>query len=166
MSKQFIKQTAERNCSCGNNGSITITGGDNCNYCGNEIVLCEVCWVEFNRDMTRFTLKRFNDYLSNQIKENQMFQPIFDRVLIRPDEVREVTASGLIIPDIAKEVPTMGTAVAVGPGKVDNQGNLIPTKVKVGDRVMFGKFAGTQIKLNGETFEFMREADIMGIVVK
>lgn len=89
-------------------------------------------------------------------------RPLQDRVLIeRIDE--EVTKGGIVIPDNAKEKPSRGKVVAVGPGKIDNNGKLIPMHVKVNDKVVFGKYAGTDVTLDGKEFSVMKEEDIIGI---
>ena len=94
------------------------------------------------------------------------FRPLHDRVLIRRVEGEEKTAGGIIIPDTAKEKPMEGEVLAAGPGTRGDDGKLHPLDVKVGDRVLFGKWAGTEIKINGEDFVVMKESDIMGIVEK
>jgi len=91
-------------------------------------------------------------------------KPLQDRVLVKRLEAEEKTASGLYIPDSAKEKPQEGEVVAVGPGKVLEGGNKIELTVKVGDKVLFSKYAGTDIKLDGEEYLIMREDDILGIV--
>ncbi len=90
-------------------------------------------------------------------------QPLGDRVIVRPKEAEETTASGLIIPDTAKEKPQEGTVVAVGPGKVEN-GTKIDMTVQEGDTVLYGKYAGTEVQLDGEDVLVMRESDILGVV--
>lgn len=90
-------------------------------------------------------------------------KPLSDRVLVRPVEAEEKTSSGIIIPDTAKEKPQSGTVVAAGPGKVEN-GNKIDITVKEGDKILYGKYSGTEITLDGEEFLIMRESDILGIV--
>src|SRR5881275_3290380 len=92
------------------------------------------------------------------------FRPLHDRVVIRRLEAEEKTAGGIIIPDTAKEKPMEGEVVAVGPGARDESGKVQPLDVKVGDRVLFGKWSGTEVKLDGEDLIIMKEADIMGIV--
>jgi chaperonin GroES len=92
------------------------------------------------------------------------FRPLQDRVLIRRIEEEEKTAGGIIIPDTAKEKPMEGEVVAAGPGTRDDDGNLRPLDVKVGDRVLFGKWSGTEIKIDGEDFVVAKESDIMGVV--
>ena len=92
------------------------------------------------------------------------FRPLHDRVLVRRIDAEEKTAGGIIIPDTAKEKPQQGEIVAVGPGAVDEKGKLITIDVKAGDRVLFGKWSGTEVKLDGEELLIMKESDIMGIV--
>ena len=92
------------------------------------------------------------------------FRPLHDRVLIRRVEAEEKTAGGIIIPDTAKEKPMEGEVVAVGPGVRGEDGKIQPLDVKAGDRVLFGKWSGTEIKLEGEDLIIMKESDIMGIV--
>lgn len=90
--------------------------------------------------------------------------PLHDRVLVKPAEAEEVTKGGIIIPDTAKEKPMQGTIVAVGAGKQTEDGKVTALAVKVGDKVLYGKYAGTEISMGGEDFLIMREADIFGIV--
>ena len=98
-------------------------------------------------------------------KENDMtFRPLHDRVLVRRIESDEKTAGGIIIPDTAKEKPQEGEVIAVGPGARDESGKLTPLDVKVGDRILFGKWSGTDIRLNGEDLLIMKESDVMGVV--
>jgi len=92
------------------------------------------------------------------------FRPLQDRVLIRRIEQDEKTAGGIIIPDTAKEKPIEGEVVAVGPGARGEDGTLHPLDVKPGDRVLFGKWSGTEIKLDGEDLIIMKESDIMGVL--
>ena len=92
------------------------------------------------------------------------FRPLHDRVVVRRVESEEKTAGGIIIPDTAKEKPQEGEVVAVGPGARDDAGKLVALDVKAGDRVLFGKWSGTEVKLNGEELLIMKESDIMGIV--
>ena len=92
------------------------------------------------------------------------FRPLQDRVLVRRIEEEEKTKGGIIIPDTAKEKPSQGEVTAVGPGGRDEAGKLIPIDLKVGDRVLFGKWSGTEVKLDGEELLIMKESDIMGIV--
>ena len=92
------------------------------------------------------------------------FRPLHDRVVVRRVESEERTAGGIIIPDTAKEKPQEGEVVAVGPGGRDEAGKLIPIDLKVGDVVLFGKWSGTEVKLDGEELLIMKESDIMGVL--
>jgi chaperonin GroES len=92
------------------------------------------------------------------------FRPLHDRVLVRRIQEEEKTAGGIIIPDTAKEKPSEGEVVAVGPGKRNEKGDQVSLDVKAGDRVLFGKWSGTEVKLEGEELLIMSEADIMGVV--
>jgi chaperonin GroES len=92
------------------------------------------------------------------------FRPLHDRVVVRRLEAEEKTAGGIIIPDTAKEKPMEGEVVAVGPGARDEAGKLVPLDVKAGDRILFGKWSGTEVKLDGEELLIMKESDIMGII--
>ena len=92
------------------------------------------------------------------------FRPLQDRVLVRRIEQEEKTLGGIIIPDTAKEKPMEGEVIAAGPGARGDDGKLNPLDVKVGDRVLFGKWSGTEIKIEGEDLVVMKESDIMGIV--
>ncbi len=92
--------------------------------------------------------------------------PLYDRVIVRPSEPEEVTKGGIIIPDTAKEKPMQGEIVAVGNGKMTEDGKVLPLRVKVGDKVLYGKYAGTEIKIDGEDYLIMRESDIFAIINK
>jgi chaperonin GroES len=92
------------------------------------------------------------------------FRPLQDRVVIRRIEEEEKTAGGIIIPDTAKEKPIQGEVIAVGPGVRDESGKLLPLEVKKGDRVLFGKWSGTEVKIDGEELAIMKESDIFGII--
>ena len=92
------------------------------------------------------------------------FRPLHDRVLVRRVEAEEKTAGGIIIPDTAKEKPQEGEVVAVGEGTRDDDGDRIPLDVKAGDRILFGKWSGTEVRVNGEDLLIMKESDILGIV--
>jgi len=92
------------------------------------------------------------------------FRPLHDRVLVRRVEAEEKTAGGIIIPDSAKEKPAEGEIVAAGEGARDDDGDRIPLDVKVGDRVLFGKWSGTEVKVDGEDLIIMKESDILGII--
>jgi chaperonin GroES len=92
------------------------------------------------------------------------FRPLHDRVLVRRIDADEKTAGGIIIPDTAKEKPSQGEVIAVGPGSRDESGKLIPIDLKAGDRVLFGKWSGTEVKIDGEELLIMKESDILGVV--
>ena len=92
------------------------------------------------------------------------FRPLGDRVLVKRVEEEQKTKGGIIIPDTAKEKPQEGEVVAVGPGARDDSGKIQPLDVKTGDRILFGKWSGTEVKINGEDLMIMKESDIMGVV--
>jgi chaperonin GroES len=92
------------------------------------------------------------------------FRPLHDRVVVKRIDAEEKTAGGIIIPDTAKEKPSQGQVIAVGPGGRDETGKLIPIDIKVGDKVLFGKWSGTEVKLDGEELLIMKESDIMGVL--
>src|SRR5438045_5580435 len=94
------------------------------------------------------------------------FRPLHDRVLVRRIETDEKTAGGIIIPDTAKEKPSQGEVIAVGPGGRDETGKLIPIDIKAGDRVLFGKWSGTEAKIDGVEYLIMKESDLMGVVLE
>ena len=92
------------------------------------------------------------------------FKPLHDRVVVRRVENDEKTSGGLIIPDSAQEKPAEGEVVSVGHGAIDEKGNRMPMDVKAGDRILFGKWSGTEVKINGEDMLIMKESDILGIM--
>ena len=92
------------------------------------------------------------------------FRPLHDRVLVRRVEAEEKTAGGIIIPDTAKEKPQQGEVIAVGPGGRDEAGKITPPDVKKGDRILFGKWSGTEVTINGDKLLIMKETDIMGVL--
>jgi chaperonin GroES len=92
------------------------------------------------------------------------FRPLHDRVVVRRIEADKKTAGGIIIPDTVKEKPQEGEILAVGPGARDDAGKLQPLDVKVGDRVLFGKWSGTEVKIDGEDLLIMKESDVMGVI--
>jgi chaperonin GroES len=92
------------------------------------------------------------------------FRPLHDRVVVRRTEEDTKTAGGIIIPDTAKEKPMQGEVIAVGPGGRDEAGRLVPLDVKKGDRVLFGKWSGTEVKIDGQDLLIMKESDIMGVL--
>ena len=92
------------------------------------------------------------------------FRPLHDRVVVRRITAEEKTSGGIIIPDTAKEKPMEGEIIAAGPGARDEAGKLVPLDVKAGDKILFGKWSGTEVKLDGEDLLIMKESDIMGII--
>jgi chaperonin GroES len=94
------------------------------------------------------------------------FRPLHDRVVIERIDAEAKSAGGVIIPDTAKEKPQQGTVIAVGPGGRDESGKLIPIDVKVGDRILFGKWSGTEVKIDAREYLIMNESDIMGVLVE
>ncbi len=94
------------------------------------------------------------------------FRPLHDRVVVKRIEQEEKTKGGIIIPDTAKEKPQEGEVIAVGPGARDEDGELIPLDVKAGDRVLFGKWSGTEVKIDDEELLIMKESDLLGIIEK
>ena len=94
------------------------------------------------------------------------FRPLHDRVVVKRIDAEAKSAGGIIIPDSAKEKPSQGQVVAVGPGGRDETGKLIPIDIKTGDKVLFGKWSGTEVKLDGEELLIMKESDVMGVVEK
>src|SRR5215203_2136793 len=107
------------------------------------------------------------EYVSHQSKHwstLMKFRPLHDRVVVERIDAEAKSAGGIIIPDTAQEKPSQGKVVAVGPGGRDEAGKLIPIDIKVGDRVLFGKWSGTEVKIDGKELLIMKESDIMGIV--
>ncbi|MGA2126548.1 MAG: co-chaperone GroES [Xanthobacteraceae bacterium] len=94
------------------------------------------------------------------------FRPLHDRVVLKRIEAEEKTTGGIIIPDTAKEKPQQGEVVAVGPGGRDESGKLIPIDLKAGDRVLFGKWSGTEVKIDGVEYLIMKESDVMGVLTE
>ena len=92
------------------------------------------------------------------------FRPLHDRVVVRRVEAEEKTSGGIIIPDTAKEKPQEGEVVAVGPGARDDSGQLVELSVRAGDRILFGKWSGTEVKIDGEDLLIMKESDILGVI--
>ena len=92
------------------------------------------------------------------------FRPLHDRVLVRRIEADEKTAGGIIIPDTAKEKPQEGEIVAAGPGGRNEKGELVPLELKPGDRILFGKWSGTEVKIDGEDLLIMKESDVLGVI--
>jgi chaperonin GroES len=92
------------------------------------------------------------------------FRPLHDRVVVKRIDADEKTAGGIIIPDTAKEKPSQGEIIAVGPGGRDEAGKLVPLDVRAGDRILFGKWSGTEVKIDGVEYLIMKESDIMGVL--
>ncbi len=92
------------------------------------------------------------------------FRPLHDRIVVRRIDAEEKTAGGIIIPDTAKEKPQEGEVVAVGPGARNERGEVVPISVEVGDRILFGKWSGTEVKIDGEDLLIMKESDIFGVI--
>jgi chaperonin GroES len=107
-----------------------------------------------------------SDAIASHQEDPMKFRPLHDRVVIKRIEAEEKTTGGIIIPDTAKEKPQQGEVIAVGPGGRDQSGKLIPVDVKVGDRVLFGKWSGTEVKLDDVEYLIMKESDIMGVLVE
>ena len=91
-------------------------------------------------------------------------RPLADRVIVRQSEAEEKTASGILLPDTAKEKPTKGKVVSVGPGKLDDKGKPMELGLRAGDTVYYGKYSGTEVEVNGEKFVILRESDILGVL--
>jgi chaperonin GroES len=97
-------------------------------------------------------------------RTDMKFRPLHDRVVVTRIDAQGKTAGGIIIPDTAKEKPTEGEVIAVGPGGRDESGKLVPVELKAGDRVLFGKWSGTEVKIDGVEYLIMKESDIMGVI--
>jgi chaperonin GroES len=91
-------------------------------------------------------------------------QPLDDRIVVKPGESEETTASGLVIPDTAKEKPQQGEIIAVGPGRVSDQGERIAPDIKAGDKVLYGKYSGTEVTIEGDQYLILRESDVLAII--
>ena len=105
-------------------------------------------------------------HIHNVKGENMKFRPLHDRVLVESLDSEEKTSGGIIIPDTAKEKPQEGKVIAVGPGSKSEEGKITPMDVKVGDHVLFGKWSGTEVKVDGKDYSIMKESDIMGVIAK
>src|SRR5437588_12550327 len=102
--------------------------------------------------------------ITNHRRNRMKFRPLHDRVVVKRIEAEDKSKGGIIIPDTAKEKPSQGEVIAVGPGGRDESGKLIKPDLKTGDRVLFGKWSGTEVKLDGEELLIMKESDIMGVI--
>ena len=103
-------------------------------------------------------------FAGEEVMAKTKFRPLHDRVVVRRITAEEKTKGGIIIPDTAQEKPSQGEIIAVGPGGRDEAGKLIPIDVKAGNRVLFGKWSGTEVKLDGEELLIMKESDVMGVI--
>ena len=107
---------------------------------------------------------RSSEPIKGNVMAKSKFRPLHDRVVVKRIDAEEKTKGGIIIPDTAKEKPSQGEVTAVGPGGRDEVGKLIPIDLKIGDRVLFGKWSGTEVKLDGVEYLIMKESDIMGVL--
>ena len=103
-------------------------------------------------------------YLSEEVKVSVTIKPLEDRIVVKPVEAEQVTASGLVIPDTAKEKPQEAEVIAVGPGRFSEEGDRIPVDVKVGDRVIFSKYGGTELKYDGQEYLVLSARDVLAII--
>jgi chaperonin GroES len=101
-----------------------------------------------------------------EVNVSVTIKPLEDRIVVRPLEAEQVTASGLVIPDTAKEKPQEAEVIAVGPGRVDDKGNRIPVDVAVGDKVVFSKYGGTELKFDGQEYLILSARDVLAVVVR
>merc|ERR1712171_7608 len=108
--------------------------------------------------------KKYNKFLNGYEENTMKFRPLHDRVVVRRLDGEEKTASGIIIPDSAQEKPMQGKIIAVGNGARDDNGKIMPLDVKAGDTVLFGKWSGTEVKIDNEDYLIMKESDIMGVL--
>jgi chaperonin GroES len=116
------------------------------------------------RRQKRPLVQNTSQAVSETQEDNMKFRPLHDRVVVKRIDAEAKSAGGIIIPDTAKEKPSEGEVIAVGPGGRDEAGKLIPIDVKVGDVVLFGKWSGTEVKIDGQELLIMKESDIMGII--
>jgi chaperonin GroES len=119
-----------------------------------------------NRVESTISLPNLPDFLTNLYEDTMRFRPLHDRVVIERVGADAKTAGGIIIPDTAQEKPQQGKVIAVGPGGRDENGKLIPIDIKVGDRILFGKWSGTEVKIDGAEYLIMKESDIMGVLIE
>jgi chaperonin GroES len=115
---------------------------------------------------SRLSCARARTTVQTAQEDTMKFRPLHDRVVVKRIEAEAKSAGGIIIPDTAQEKPSQGEITAVGPGGRDEAGKLIPIDLKVGDRVLFGKWSGTEVKLDGVEYLIMKESDIMGVLVE
>jgi chaperonin GroES len=110
------------------------------------------------------SLRAPGELTQSNLEDNMKFRPLHDRVVVKRIDAEEKSAGGIIIPDTAKEKPSQGEIIAVGPGGRDENGKLIPIDLKAGEVVLFGKWSGTEVKLDGIDYLIMKESDIMGVL--
>ena len=113
---------------------------------------------------SKFSSNRTRKSADEEAMAKTKFRPLHDRIVVRRITAEEKTKGGIIIPDTAQEKPSQGEVIAVGPGGRDEAGKLIPIDLKTGDKVLFGKWSGTEVKLDGEELLIMKESDIMGVI--
>src|SRR5438309_1910838 len=112
-------------------------------------------------------MRKTRELMHQSLMEVPMkFRPLHDRVVVRRIDAEDKSAGGIIIPDTAKEKPSQGEVIAIGPGGRDEAGRVIPIDLQVGDRVLFGKWSGTEVKIDGAELLIMKESDIMGVVIE
>lgn len=117
---------------------------------------------KLNRD--NLTDRRDNQEVARKEEKDMQIRPLGDRILVKPLEAEEKTKGGIILPDTAKEKPQEGKVVAVGKGRILEDGKVVPLEVKVGDKILYGKYSGTEVKLNGEDHLIIREEDVLAII--
>ena len=118
----------------------------------------------FRRFFSKQKISSIKRFVQPTMEDSMKFRPLHDRVVVKRIDAEEKSAGGIIIPDTAKEKPSQGEVTAVGPGGRDETGKLTPLDVKAGDRVLFGKWSGTEVKIDGVEYLIMKESDIMGIL--
>jgi chaperonin GroES len=141
-----------------NGSSVSVKGGKGTM----EMTLTDGIGIDVNEQSARYEEQTTTSYIFGGY--GMKFRPLHDRVLVQREESEEKTAGGIIIPDTAKEKPMQGKVISVGSGARDEQGKVTPLDVKEGDIILFGKWSGTEIKLDGTDYLIMKESDIMGII--
>jgi chaperonin GroES len=115
-------------------------------------------------DVPTGTPTKFETTRQEEVKVSVTIKPLEDRIVVKPVEAEQVTASGLVIPDTAKEKPQEAEVIAIGPGRVDDNGVRIPIDVKIGDKVIFSKYGGTELKYNGEEYLVLSARDVLAVI--
>jgi len=123
----------------------------------------EILLVSRDENQQTLTMEFFKEDMQARRKKMKI-RPLQDRLIVKRLEEEEKTKGGIIIPDAAKEKPMQGEVIAVGKGKITDEGKALPLDVKAGDRILFGKYAGTEIKIDGEEYLIMREDDVLGVL--